>query len=72
MSGCFNRATPLYDEVPPNDVPDLIDWVSEAWLVSEVNVVDGGSFGIVALVGNEGERGKGFSEGISCVGNDGT
>jgi hypothetical protein len=63
----------LYDDVPPNDVPDRIDWVSEAWLVSEENVMDGGSFGTVALVGNEGEGeiGKGFSEESSWVGNDG-
>ena len=52
---------PLYDEAPPNDVPDRIDCVSEAWLVSEVKVMDGVGLGTVVFVGSEGD-GKGFSE----------
>jgi hypothetical protein len=61
---------PLNEEVPPNDVPDRIDCVSEAWLVSEANVVGGVGLGIVALVGRDGDggNGNGFSDETSCVG----
>ena len=69
-SGCFKRVMPPYDEAPPNDVPDRIDCVSEAWLVSEVNVMDGVGLGAVVLAGSEGD-GKGFSEDRSWVGRAG-
>ncbi len=61
----------LYEDAPPNDVPERIDWVSEAWLVSEENVAEGVGRGIEAAVGKEGEGGKGFSEERSEAGNDG-
>jgi hypothetical protein len=45
-----------------------MDWVSEAWLVSEAKVADGVGLGVVALVGKDGEGGKGCSVELSCVG----
>jgi hypothetical protein len=62
---------PLYDDVPPNEVPDRMDCVSEAWLVSDVNVVEGVGLGIVVLVGKDGDGGMVFSVAMSWVGKAG-
>lgn len=61
---------PLYDDAPPTDVPDRIDWVSDAWLVSEANVDPGVGFGVLNVAGSDGDGGNGFSTEFSGTGND--